>query len=84
MEDLVFAKTINERLAEWPNAEERELYFRAGLGDYSDGKFLFHYQNPPQLIDALAYLELENRDLVSDEGLPKNPRTGFVAYGISR
>ena len=77
--------TVARTPGDWPSALEEEIYVRAGLGFYAkDSRFSFTYAQPPELKDASAYAELQKRGLVSDRGLPRNPKTGLESDGSSR
>ena len=74
--------TVARSPEDWPSALEEEIYVRAGLGFYKkDSRFSFTYAQPPQVNDASAYGELQKRGLVSDRGLPRNPKTGLESDG---
>jgi hypothetical protein len=77
--------TIARNPGDWPSALEEEIYVRAGLGFYEkDSRFSFTYAQSPELKDSSAYSELQSRGLISDRGLPRNPRTGLELDGKTR
>jgi hypothetical protein len=61
----------------WPNFSDKEAYIRAGLGFFDkEGVFRFTYQKYPDVRDLSAYLELRADNLVTWDGLPRNPARG--------
>lgn len=63
---------------EWPTLWEEETYALAGLGSYSaEGLFEFNFAYPPAIKNKDAYELLRSKGLVSERGLPRDPRTGF-------
>jgi hypothetical protein len=62
---------------DWPNFSTQAVYVRAGIGIFDeDGVFRFTYQKYPDIKDLSAYLELRAGNLVTWDGMPRNPARG--------
>lgn len=62
---------------DWPNFTNQVVYVRAGLAIFDEsGAFRFTYQRYPDVKDLSAYLELRAGNLVTWDGMPRNPARG--------
>jgi hypothetical protein len=69
--------TTTQDPMDWPNFSDKEAYIRAGLGFFDkEGVFRFTYQKYPDVKDLSAYLELRAGNLVTWDGMPRNPARG--------